>query len=323
MNAFRQAMIMHHAVHTQVFDRNRAVSVYDLAAFLVREIITLETRALMHAGNRLAMFPPFWCAFCQFGMLALDLRKSLLFLAEKTWILYLFTSRECSKGGEAYINSDLSRHIGQAFWLALNREASIPLAGTALVDGERFDRAAYGAMVDHLDGSYLGDNHAMIMRDAKPTLRECEAVISLLATEAGAACFFTSTQTAEEGFHGKIDTDRHVLQDLRMHLIQGWAFLFQHWERGLLPIERETEALLLIGLLALLKQVVIEPAAFLKNAGELLCLLFGWVDPVLKHFTHILILCTNCIVVKHGAAYAARPFIPMHEGRAFWPLYGK
>jgi len=294
MNAFRETMIMHHPVHTQVFHRNRPEAVYDLAADLVREIVPFETDTLMHAGDRLAMFPPFWCAFCQFGMFALDLRQSLFFLAKKARVGDLFTRRKGGKRCESHVNPNLGRKRRFALWVALNGKGGIPLAGRGATYREGFDRAAYRAMVDHLDSSDLGDHNPVIVREGKARLREGEAIIAIFALKAGvpwATCLFGRgrgmlTDTAEKGLERQVYPYSHILQDLRMDAREGGLLLFQYPKRVDLVIQGKRFAFLLPTRTPFFQQMVIQPAAFLKNSGELLCLLFRWVYAVLEHFMH-------------------------------------
>jgi hypothetical protein len=75
-----------------------------------------------------------------------------------------------------------------------------------------------------------------------------------------------------------------------MDRFQGGTLLFEYREGFLLLRERKAFAFLLISGLALLQQVVIKPTTRFKGLIELLDLLLGWIDALLKHFTHILIL---------------------------------
>jgi len=322
MNALGKTMVMHHPVHAQVFHRNHTEAVYDLSAFLVREIITLEGDTLMDTSNRFTMLTPFWGAFCQSGVLALYSCQCLLFLAKEMRVSDLFTGRERRKGFESNVNAYLGRHIWQAFWFALNRKASIPLARTALVDSERFDLAAYRTVIDHFDAPHFGQRDAPVMRERKARLWEREAIITVTTSKTRIAWGFTSTQPSEESFEGQIDTDRNMLQDLRMYSIQGWPFLFQYRECGLLSIKRETETRLLICFLALFQQMVIEPTTLFKGFIELPFLFLRWIYPVLKHFTHVPIIAQTVVLSSIEPNAERGHSSPCVNAGAFWPLFG-
>ncbi len=62
--------------------------------------------------------------------------------------------------------------------------------------------------------------------------------------------------------------------------------MFQQGIGGLLSIARQTLPLLLIGVFALLKQVVIHPTAFIQGVVERVKLFLGRIESVLKHFKH-------------------------------------
>ena len=68
--------------------------------------------------------------------------------------------------------------------------------------------------------------------------------------------------------------------------------MFQDRIGGLLLVARQTFTTLRVGRLAGLQQVLIEPTTLIKGFAELLDLLFRWIDPVLKHFSHTVQLST-------------------------------
>ncbi len=316
MNAFGKTVIMGHAVDTQVFHANDPEAVYDVPAFLVREVVAPEADTLMYPRHGLAVFAPFGGAFGKLAMLALDFGKRLLFFAKEAWVGNHFPCREGRKGLETHINPYLLRVRRQAFGLTLDREASIPFAGTALVNGERLDLAAYRAMVDHLDAAYFGETHAVIVGDGKARLRKGEGVIAAFALKAGIAWVLCMlTHPAKECFESEIDTDRNMLQDLRMHLRERRAFLLQYRKRVDLPIAGERLPILLPSSTPFLKQVIIEPTTFFKDVVQLLFLLLAWIDAILKHFMHILFISTKVTGSQAGTRSTPAP----KKERALYP----
>ena len=162
-----------------------------------------------------------------------------------------------------------------------------------------FHLALDGAMIGHFERTHFGKGNAVIMGDAKTRLREGEAVIASIAFEARKTRFLSMFCAAsEEGLHGQIDPHRYVLQDLGMHAIKGSAFSFQEHKGLLLLKERQARTILLIGVFALPKQVVIEPTALFKGGIELVYLFLGREYPVLKHFAHVHLISLNCSIVK-------------------------
>ncbi len=78
-NAFRQTIMVDHAVDMQVFNGNHAMRVDDLAALLVGEVLPSPCNPLMDTRNNFAMLPAFRRAFLQPGMLALHFYQRLFF----------------------------------------------------------------------------------------------------------------------------------------------------------------------------------------------------------------------------------------------------
>ena len=290
-NALGKTMMMDHAVHLQVFHTDDAEPVNNLTAFLVGEVLPSPVDTLMDSCHDLPMLPSLWCALSKLGVLALYPGKSFLFLAEKSGVLYLGSIRHGGKGVESYVNADLGRHIGQAFRLALYREGDVPLPRRRAMERTGFDLTLDGPMVDHLDGTDLGETDPIVMRDTEARLREGETMIAALAFETRESRLFGMLFAAtEEGFERQINTHRHVLQDLGMHCIKRGTHLFQDRECFLLLIERQSFPILLIGCFALFEQVVIEPTALFKRFVQLVKLFPGGGYPILKHFTHMHVL---------------------------------
>gem|GEM_PF-2330457 len=304
VDALSQTMIVNHAVNLQVFHADHAKTVNDLTAFLMREVIPSERYPFMHPGYHLAMLPALRRSLCQFGVRALHLRQCLLFFTEKAWILNCISIRQRSEGLQSHIYTHLSRGFWQTLRLTLHREGHVPFARRRALDGTRFDRALDGTMRDHLDTPNLGKRHTIIMRDAEPTLRESEAVIAVFAPKAREARLLTGFAASEKGFEGQINAHGNVLQHLRMHLFQWRTFLFQHSQRINLIIARERLSLLLIGLFALLKQMVVEPPTRIKGVVQRVNLFLRGKNAILKHFVH------RQMVVQTGAGKSSGK--PLH-----------
>jgi len=282
-------MIMHHPVHMQIFDTNHTETVDDLAAFLMCEVIAPEGDTFMDSGDYPAVLPTLRCALGQFRVFALDFGKCLLFLAKKARVRYLFFITESSKGLETDINTHLGRRWLKTFRLTLDREGNIPFAGTTTADSAGFQFALDRSMVDHLDRANLGESHT-VMGDTETTLRKGEGVVAVSTTETRVARVRSCFTASKKGFEGQINTYCNILQDLRMDLFQCSTFLFQQSQRINLMIAGERLSLLLISCFPLLKKMVVEPTTFTKSFVQLLNLLLGWVDAILKHFMHSLVL---------------------------------
>jgi hypothetical protein len=307
-NAFSKTMVVHHAIDGQILNGNDTKSIDNGTSMLMGEVVPFPGDTLMHTGDSFAVLSAVCCALCQCGVLALDLGQGLLFLTEKAWVLDLFTRRQGGKCLESDINPNLVGALGQALRFTLDRETGIPLAGAALVDGQGLDLSSYRTVIVQLDRSHLGDDHASIMREGKARLWEGETIVAVAALEPWKPRLFgTRAHAAEEGFESQINPHRYILQDLRMHGFEGGSLVFEQGKRIDLLIAGERLPCLFIGRLSSLKQVIIEPATFLKDGMQLANLLLGWVETILKHFMHILILAQQWQEVKREAAPLPAP----------------
>ncbi len=283
-------MIVNHAIDFQVFHTDDSEAINDLATVLVREVVPFERDALMDTGHHFALVVPLTCALLRFGEFTLRLRQRLLFFAKEAGILNFFSSRERGEGLEPDIYADLFGTLRQALRLAFNGETHVPFAGTPPLNGAGLDLALDGTMIDHLDRADFREGYTAIMGDTEAALRIGETVVAMLATKAGIAGFLACFHTPKEGFEGQVNTYSDILQDLGVDMFKGGTLLFQYLERVVLLIARKTLALLLIGALALLKQMVIEPATLVKCFTEQSLLFLRRVNSILEHFMHVDIL---------------------------------
>ncbi len=280
-------MIVHHPIRIQVFHADDAVAVYNPSRVLVREVLPLELRSFVNSRDDLAMRTAFRGTFGKCGMLALDALQRLLFTTKETGVLNFFGSGKRGKRFESNIYSYLFGAFWQAFGLALTRKRDSPFVGATLVDGSGFDGPAYRAMIHHLDGTDFGEGDAAIMRDAKARLREGERVIASVPLEARVSRLFTCFDLSKKGLHTQINANRHILQDLGMNDLQRGTLLFQYRIGGLLPVARQTLALVLIRTLALFEQVVIQPSALFKCCLKRSQLVLRRENPILEVLYHV------------------------------------
>jgi len=313
-NAFGKTMVMGHAVHRQVFYRNDSEVVNDLPAFLMREIVTPELDTLMDSSHGFTLFVSLGGPLHKRALLTLDLSKGFLFLAKKARVGYLLSIGEGSKGFQAYINPHLGRHIRQTKRFTLTGKRDVPLACSRTLHRTGFHLALARAMVDHLQRANLGEAHAVVMGETKATLRKSEGVVSLLPLETRKArvrsLFSYST---EKGFESQVNPNRNILQDLRMNPLERRMLLFQDRKDRLLLKTGERDTVPFVGGLAHFQQVVIEPTTLFKGFVELLLLLLGRIETVLKHFQHISIVGQTEQECKREAA----PHLPQRRNAAF------
>ena len=324
MNALSETMVMGHAVDAQILYGNDPIAIHQTAALLVREVITPESNALMHPGNSFAMLTPLRCALSQFRVVALYFGKGFLFLAEKAGRSNRFTCRERSKRFESYVNTDSRIALGQTLWFTRNREAGVPLACRGAAYRQGLDRAFDLPMQDDLDMPDPGSVQFALLIDLEARLGVGDAIVAIGSFEAGKAWVFCLlADSTEECLERQVDPHSHVLQDLRMDRFESRTLSFEDRKRLLLLVERQALACLLVGFFAFGKQVVIQPTALFKRLIELGLLLFGRIDAILIHFTHVCVIAENTTVVKRRSAPMPQAqtrnaaFLPVFENRGF------
>jgi hypothetical protein len=311
MNAFRKTMIVGHPIDVQVFHTDDGKAIDNATAFLVREVVTSEGDPLMHPGDGFSVLTAFRCAFGQLGMRALDVCQRLLFRAEKPGVLNCCTRRQGRKRLESDINPDVRLHWLKALGFTLTGEGYVPLASPTTPNGTGFQLALERTVSDHLHPANLGKRHVVIMGETEPALGEGETIIAVCATETGKPWLLSCLTASEKGFEGQINPHGDILQDLRMDPFKRGALVFQQGIGGLLFIARQTLALVLIGVFALLQQVVIDPTTFIKGVVERVKLFLGRIESVLKHFKHVHMLRFIRTTVK--GARGTHPITPQKE----------
>ncbi len=279
-------MVMDHPVHMQVFHRNEAKGVDDATALLMGEVLTLPPGTLMDPGHHLALVLSLLRALLCFSELALRSGQRFLTAAKEARVVNFLPIRKRRKRLESYVYSYLRGSVRKFLRFTLDREGHVPFPCGRTMHRAGLDLALDRAVIDHFDAANLGEAHPAVMRKGKATLRIGETVITAFALEAGVSRLLTSFDAAKEGFESQIDTNRHVLQDLRMHLFKRGTFLLQYLERVDLLIAGQTLARLLIGGFAHLEQMVIEPAALFNRVTQQSFLLLRREDSIRKHLMH-------------------------------------
>lgn len=310
-----KTMIMQHPVHVQVLDTDDSKAVNNLSGLLMCEVLPLELDTLVNSCNSFAMLATFGRSLHQLRVLSLDTLQRLLFLAKETGIGNLFCIGERGKRLESHVYPYLCIERVKTLRVALTRKGDVPLAGTALVKSCCLDGATDRPMIHYLDTSNLGERDMALMGDAKAALGVRETIIASVTLEAWVAWLFTCFYSAKERFHGKVNAHRHILQNLGMNGSEGRTLFFQHRIGSLLPIARQTLPFLLIRILAVLKQVVVEPSALFKSIFKRFELFVGWKNPILKVLYHVFIVAQFTQIAKFSLNARVLPFIPMSRSQ--------
>jgi len=122
------------------------------------------------------------------------------------------------------------------------------------------------------------------MGETEAALRIAEAIIASVALKSGVARFLTCFASAKKRLECQVNADSHILKDLRVNRFERRTFCFQYRKRIDLFIAGQTFAFLLIGSLAFLKQVIVQPSALCKCLVKQSLLLLCRIQAILKVF---------------------------------------
>ncbi len=297
-DAQRKAMIVNHTIDMQIFNTDDSKLIDDLSRVLVREVLAPPPDSFVDTRNHLAMAAPFFRAFFQFRVFALDLCQCLFLLTKEARVGNLFPAGKGCKGFQTHINPNGVRIFWQPLSFMLNRKGDVPFARRGAMNGAGFERAFDRAMIHHFERANLGKTDPIVMGDAEPTLRIGETIIAVVSLKTREAGFFARLAASKEGFEGQIETNRNVLQDLRMHSTHGWALLFQNRIRLELLKAGQRNTIALVAGLTHFEQMIIQKTALFKMSIKRSLLFFCRIDPVAKVFMHACILCLNSKDVK-------------------------
>src|SRR5258706_3140542 len=294
MNALSQTVVVHHPIDREVFHGNDIKSVHDAAALLMGEVAPSPCAALVDASDDTPSFRALRRALLGFGEAALRFGERVFLHAEEARIGDLLPRAEGGEGLQAPVDAHRLPHGRQGRRHgALTREGDVPLARAAAADVGSLGRALDGTMQNDLHLADIHDAQALSVRvqcAADWHLREGEAVVAPLATEAGIAWLLAGFATAEESLEGEVDAHGHVLQHLRLHTGHRPTRGFERGQFALLVIQAYRLLPLFPGSAALGQQVVIQPAAFLKLLRQEALLLLGRIQAVLGRLSPASIL---------------------------------
>jgi hypothetical protein len=281
-------MVMEHPVDCQIFYRDKPKMIDYLSAVLMREVLAFEANPFVGSGYSLAPNPTLRRAFSLFGKLALHFGKSFFFLAKEARIFNLSTIREGGEGVQPDINSNLFRVFWQYFRFAvLTTETDVPFAGGRTGYRTGFDTTLYRSMQHNANVSYFGQNEFTAFElTARRGLWESDAIVSAISLETWVSGIFSCLNPAKEGLESKVKPDSHILKDLGVDLVKTIAFKFQSWQFGLLLVERRGFLGFFVGVAFLLKPVIIQPATLFQLLFKQTGLFLGWINSVLKRFSH-------------------------------------
>jgi hypothetical protein len=286
-NTLGQTVVMHHPVHGQVFNSDDSKPLDQAAAFLVRKVVASIGDALMHAGNNRAALRSFNRAFGGRRQLPLGALQVFLIGPQKLGAWGLLASRKRVEARQSYVNAYGRASLPQGALLYVADNGDVPFACRAAPYRTGLGGAVEGAMLDNPQCADLGEvQRAFGQLTPIAVLWEGHRVVAALPSETGIAGLFACFTPAKERLKGQVNAHGNILQDLRMNVAQSCSFLLQRWQCCGLLVVGQRRLPLCPGRFALGKEMVVQPAAFLKLAVQLFGLRFGRLESVFHRFKH-------------------------------------
>lgn len=280
-----QTVVAQHPLGVEGLHRNNPEPVYDPPSFLMDEIMSAVGDTFVDTGNNLSGFTSFRCAFLQFGKFPLRFSKGFLISPEKPWIVYPLTCRESSEVSQSHVNSH--RRIGWWQWLAfiLCGKAGIPLIIMSS-DGTDADFPEGLTMQPYLDITNFCQSQTAVYME--PELSVGEAVVPVISLKSGIARRLPSLHSPEKSAKGFVQSVSHILEHLRVDIIEAGALRFKLPDTLALLEIGKGFLFFLPGILALLKEFIIEPPTLIKLRLKNLSLMLRGIEPVFKRLIHYL-----------------------------------
>ena len=308
-DAFCETVIMNHTIDTEVFNCYYTEAVDDRPAQLMREIISPISDTFVNMRHDFLRLDSLHSSLLKLAHLPLGLGKRFLVCPKKPRIGDLFSSRQSSEGCKTNINTHSLIGFGEYYCFRFTREAGIPLICGTSADREGFNITNYRPMELDLNITDLRQPEPAI-NEGKSSLRISEAVVSIGTTKSRISRCFACLGAPKESLKSKVDSNGDVLKDLTVDCIQGRPLLLQLRQCSLLFIQRNRLLISFPKILALLKKVVIQPAAFLKGMLHRSLLTVRRIQPIFKtSLTHKNILAQVDMDYKRGERASFTPVL--------------
>jgi hypothetical protein len=295
-NGFSKTAIMQHPVDRQVFNTDCVVFIDDFSGFLMTKVIAPIGYSLVHFSNSLASFLSFWTSLFRFRQLLLNFNKVFFIFSKEAGIVNFIPIGESRKRDKTYINANSLIRFGEWFVFSNTGKTYIPFAHSRFSNCAGFDLPVWLPVKKNLNSSYFRKFKSLLC-NLEACLRKGNAIVTAIAFESWIARLFSSLNSAKEGFKGKVNSDCHILQHLRINIRKRLFALLELNNRNSLGIIVKTFLFLFPGVLTLCKKMIVEPTAFLKPMVHRCFLLSGWIYSVLE-IKHVYIMPLKLSIVK-------------------------
>ena len=290
-DAFGQAVVLEHLLAVNLFESDYTIFVDQPSRKFMCKVLAAVGNFFMNVSNDLSPFGSFRSAFLCFGQSALSTCKSFLISTKETWIRDFLTVRESGETFQSNVDTNGFARIWQRLRFYLASKVGVPIANRVAANSQRFDLPLNRSVQNKFYAADFGDIENVTFH-GKSKLLEREAVISSVSLKAWITRFITCLDTAKESLESQINTLLDILENLRIYLVQLRLFLLPIGEHIVGYIQRYRFLFLLPGILTGGQRFVVNPSAQFQCVGKDSSLMFCWIHPILKGFTH------NCSVSR-------------------------
>lgn len=286
-NRLGKAMIADHPLDIQLFNGDDAEMINELSGFLVDEVMSAVGNALVNTAYYLSGLSSLRCALLKFAQLPLGFRQCLFVHPEEAEIGNLLPGRHGSERCQPDINTHSFIRCRQWFRLVLNRKRSVPLV-TLAPDGACTDFSKDWTMDFNSDITHFSEFKTAVNSEAE--LSVGEAIIAVKALEARISRILTSLDPTKESSKAFVQPVSHVLEYLGVDSAESGTFRLKFRDTLALLEIRKAFLLLFPSSLAFLKELIIEPATFIKLGLKQCGLMLGGEQSIFKSFLHYVVL---------------------------------
>jgi len=291
-NALSKAMVVNHAVDTQILNSYNAEAVDNASAILVSKVYPSVRNTLMDIRNHPSPFSSSRSALRFFGQSSLSFSQCLLITSEEAGVSNGLSSGQGSKVGQPDINA----HGLTGFWKRLvfhfTSKSYKPLAGAGASNTASLNLAFNGTMDDSLHGANFRQSDTIGIDRISP-LGIGKAIIPTCSTKAGIARGLTGFHSPEESLEGKVNPHSHILQYLTMNSCKRRTSLLQHRKGIDLVIHGKRLFSFFPSGLSLLQKMVVKPATLIQSVLHSNALACRRIESVAK----------SCLMHKYIVAY--------------------
>ena len=293
-----------HGRNVQVFKDDQAEAVYQLAAFLVREVGTAVRGAPVGVIERTQHLATLWRSFGMMFLLALKAGNVFCIAFHPALAGDAFARAQRGERLQTEINTHYFRRWGQGHCVHIARETGVPVTYRVAADRNCFDSAHNGAMQLEAHRADLREREPVaVQSDPVPVLRVNHAIVPAFTLEAGVTGRLTGFHAPKERLKGQVHACANFLQRLRKRRIQPGLFGFparQHFDG---VVARYACLTFFPDCFARFKSPVVDPPARIQCAQQGCALCRGRKEAVLISQSHDMIIQFMLQLHKHKARF--------------------